>query len=311
VNGKDGKVQGLNTKVQRLAFLSIVFAFVIMAVKFWAWWLTGSVALYSDALESIVNVIASFAAWLAIRYSQRPPDATHPFGHHKAEYLSAVLEGVLIAIAALLIVHEAAQAIITPGPIEAAWAGITINLLAALANGLWAVMLLRIARQAKSPALEADAHHIFSDVVTSVGVAIGLAGAVVTGYHILDPLLALIVAVNILWQGWKIISSSINALLDHALPDEQQDLIRRVITENSAGAIEFHDLKTREAGAVRFAEMHLVVSSGMSVARSHQICDRIETALRKAMPDIKVIIHVEPENKRKFPAATHSDPVPR
>ena len=289
------------TKARRLALLSVVVAILIMGVKFLAWRLTGSVALYSDALESIVNVIASAAAWYAIGFSQRPADDTHPFGHHKAEYFSAVLEGVLIAIAALLIVREAWHAFFEPRLIAEPWAGMAVNFAAAIGNGLWAMLLLKVARESSSPALDADARHIFSDVVTSVGVLGGLLAAVTTGWAILDPLLALVVAVNILWQGWKIISNSLNALMDHALPDEQQELIRRTIDRNSEGSLEFHDLKTREAGAVRFAEFHLVVESDMTVARSHAICDRIENALREIVPGLHVTIHVEPEEKRKLP----------
>ena len=289
------------TKVRRLALLSVVVAVIIMGVKFLAWHLTGSVALYSDALESIVNVIASAVAWYAIGFSQRPADDTHPFGHHKAEYFSAVLEGVLIVIAALLIVREAWQAFFEPRLVADPWAGMAVNFAAAVANGLWAFLLLRVAREVNSPALDADARHIFSDVATSVGVLGGLLAAVATGWAVLDPLLALVVAANILWQGWKIISNSLNALMDHALPEQQQELIRETIAHNSKGALEFHDLKTREAGAVRFAEFHLVVKSDMTVDLSHAICDRIENALRVAVPGLHVTIHVEPEEKRKLP----------
>ncbi|MCB1386230.1 MAG: cation transporter [Nitratireductor sp.] len=291
--------EAVAARVRLLAKLSVLVALVLMAVKFVAWRLTGSVALYSDALESIVNVIASLVALYAVRVSQRPADDTHPFGHQKAEYFAAVFEGMMITAAALLIVNEAWHALSTPRALEEPWTGMAVNAGAAIGNGLWAALLLRTAREARSPALDSDARHILSDVVTSVGVLLGLAAAAVTGWTLLDPLLALAVAVNILREGWKIISNSIHALMDHALPVTDQETICRVIAGAAGGALEFHDLKTREAGSARFAEFHLVVPAAMTVRTSHAICDRIEQALRAAMPGIKVVIHVEPEDKRK------------
>lgn len=287
------------TNIRRLAAWSILISFLVMGIKFVAWWLTGSVALYSDALESIINVIASFAAWLAIGIAQRPADDAHQFGHHKAEYFSAVFEGVLIVIAALLIFSEAVQAIRTPTLEGAPWQGLAVNIAAGAINAAWATLLIRRGRKARSPALVADGKHIMADVFTSVGVVAGVTLAYLTGYLILDPLLAIAVALNILYQGYKIISSSINALMDHALDEEEQAVIRRTIADNSQGAIEFHDLKTREAGSAKFAEFHLVLDGAMSVERSHAICDRIETALHKACPGIRVTIHVEPHHKSK------------
>lgn len=286
-------------KVRLLALGSIAVALAVMGLKYVAWWMTGSVALYSDALESIVNVVAAFAAFMAIRWAQRPPDATHPFGHHKAEYLSAVAEGVLIVIAALLILHQAANALLAPAPIEQAWEGMAVNVVASGVNGLWAWLLLRTGRQQRSPALVADGKHVMSDVITSIGVLAGLALAVVTGWMVLDPLLAAIVALNILWQGWLVVSESVQGLMDGAIGGEDLATIRRLIAANGAGALEYHDLKTREAGTVRFAEFHLIVPAAMSVKEAHDICDRIETALKAALPGIAVAIHVEPEHKRK------------
>lgn len=287
------------SRVRALALGSIVVAFAVMALKFVAWWLTGSVALYSDALESIVNVVAAFAAFMAIRYAQRPADATHPFGHHKAEYLSAVAEGVLIVIAALLIFHQAATTLLHPHAIDQAFEGVAVNLVATAVNGVWALLLIRTGRTARSPALVADGRHVMSDVVSSVGVLAGLVLAVVTGWLVLDPLLAAIVAVNILWQGWQVVNESVQGLMDGALDSAEIDRLRSVIEENGDGALEYHDLKTRAAGAARFAEFHLIVPSAMHVAEAHDICDRIERALKAAVPDLSVVIHVEPEHKRK------------
>lgn len=285
--------------LRRLALWSILVSLMVMGIKFVAWWMTGSVALYSDALESIINVIASFAAWLAIGFAQRPADDTHQFGHTKAEYFSAVLEGVLIVLAAALIFSEAIGALAQPTLEGAPWQGIAVNILAGVINGFWAMLLISRGRAARSPALEADGRHILADVVTSLGVVIGLSLAYITGYLILDPLLAIAVALNILYQGYKIIMSSINALMDHALPESEQALIRQTIADHSQGAIEFHDLKTREAGTVRFAEFHLILDGDMTVEQSHAICDRIEAALHKASPGIRVTIHVEPHFKSK------------
>jgi cation diffusion facilitator family transporter len=177
--------------VRRLAFWSIPLALGVMALKFLAWQVTGSIALYSDALESTVNVIAALAAFVAVGYAQKPADTGHPYGHHKAEYFSAVLEGVLIVVAALLIVHEAIGGLISPNQIEAPTLGLAINGGAALINGVWAYVLIRAGRRYRSPALSADGHHILSDVITSAGVIVGLVLAIMFDQPRLDPLLAL------------------------------------------------------------------------------------------------------------------------
>jgi cation diffusion facilitator family transporter len=294
--------------IRRIAAWSIVVALGVMALKFVAWRMTGSVALYSDALESIVNVIAAAAALWAISVSHKPADSDHQFGHHKAEYFSAVLEGVLIVVAALLIIAEVWRAWQNPSPMEQAWEGLAINGLAAAINCFWALLLIRVGRREKSPALEADGHHIMTDVVTSVGVIAGLVGAVLTGWTMLDPLLALIVALNILWQGWKVIGSSLDGLMDKAVPVEETMHIRDVISANSKGALEVHDLKTRIAGRATFIEFHMVVDAAMSVGDSHAICDRIEEALKAEIPSVRVVIHVEPEDEAKLPRGTCAVP---
>lgn len=285
--------------VRRLALGSIGIAFAVMALKFFAWWLTGSVALYSDALESIVNVVAAFAAFMAIRWAQQPADENHPFGHHKAELLSAVAEGVLIVIAALLIFHQAAVTLLSPHGIDQAAEGMAVNAVASTINGLWAWLLIRVGRRQRSPALIADGKHVLSDVVSSAGVLVGLVLALATGWLVLDPVLAGIVAINILWQGWQVVNESVQGLMDSALDGEDLARVRALIETNSAGALEYHDLKSRGAGAARFIEFHLIVPSAMSVTAAHDICDRIEKALKAGMPGMNVVIHVEPEHKRK------------
>ncbi|HEV2898349.1 MAG TPA: cation diffusion facilitator family transporter [Pseudaminobacter sp.] len=295
-------------KVATLAFWSIVVAFVVMSLKFIAWRLTGSVALYSDALESIVNVIAATAAFWAIRISHTPADQDHPFGHHKAEYFSAVLEGVLIVVAALLILAEVWRAWQMPVRLDQPWPGLAVNGAATAINLVWATLLIRTGRSHRSPALVADGKHIMTDVITSIGVIAGLIGAVATGWTILDPALAVIVALNILWQGWHVIGSSVQGLMDRAVGTEEHMRIRDIISANSKGALEVHDLKTRIAGRATFIEFHLVVDAGMTVGESHVICDRIEDALKAEIPSVRVIIHVEPDDEAKLPPGTSAVP---
>ena len=295
-------------KVRRLAAWSIIIAFAVMGLKFVAWRMTGSVALYSDALESIVNVIAAGAAFWAISLSHKPADRDHQFGHHKAEYFAAVLEGVLIVVAALLIIAEVWRSFQNPAPIEQAWEGLGVNGLAAAINAAWATLLIRVGRQERSPALEADGRHVMTDVVTSVGVIFGLVAAVLTGFHVLDPLLALIVAINILWQGWKVIGSSLDGLMDRAVTLAENMRIRDIISANSEGALEVHDLKTRIAGRATFIEFHMVVDADMTVGESHAICDRIEAALARSIASVRVVIHVEPDDEAKLPKGTAAVP---
>ncbi|TPI44716.1 cation transporter [Mesorhizobium sp. B2-9-1] len=295
-------------KIARLAFWSILVAFVVLVLKLAAWYITGSVALYSDALESIVNVIASAAAFWAIQVSYKPADQDHPFGHHKAEYFSAVLEGVLIVVAALLILNEVWQSWQHPAPLEQPWEGLAVNGVATVINAIWAWTLIRAGRNAKSPALVADGQHIMTDVVTSVGVFGGLVGAVLTGWQILDPALAVIVALNILWQGWHVIGSSMSGLMDRAVDNHEHMQIRNIISANSKGALEVHDLKTRIAGRATFIEFHLVVDADMTVGASHVICDRIEDALKAEIPSVRVTIHVEPDDEAKLPKGTAAVP---
>jgi cation diffusion facilitator family transporter len=295
-------------RVATIASWSIVVALFVLALKVAAWRITGSVALYSDALESIVNVITATAAVWAIRVSHKPADQDHPFGHHKAEYFSAVLEGVLIVVASLLIIAQVWQTIRNPQPMEQPWQGLAVNGGAAVVNAVWATILIRFGRKAKSPALEADGRHIMTDVVTSVGVIVGLVAAVLTGWHVLDPLLALIVALNILYQGFHVTGESLNGLMDRGVDTEEHMHIRDIISANSKGALEVHDLKTRIAGRATFIEFHMVVDADMSVGESHVICDRIEDALKADIPSVRVIIHVEPDDEAKLPKGTTAVP---
>ena len=295
-------------KVARLAGWSIAVALLVLGLKAFAWYVTGSAALFSDAAESIVNVIAAMVAWWAIQVSYRPADREHQHGHHKAEYFSAVLEGVFIVVAALLILVEAWRVWQDPQPLSQPWTGLSVNAVASAVNGFWAVLLIRTGRSARSPALVADGRHIMSDVVTSVGVIAGLGAAVLTGLTVLDPLLAVMVGLNILWQGWKVIGSSVDGLMDRAVDRDEHLRIRDIISANAGGALEVHDLKTRIAGRATFIEFHLVVEAGMTVGASHVICDRIEGALKSEIPSVRVTIHVEPEDEAKLPPGTAAVP---
>lgn len=283
--------------VRRLAFWGVPLALGVMGLKLVAWWLTGSVALLSDAMESTVNVIAAVVAYVIIGYAQKPADRDHPYGHHKAEYLSAVLEGVMIVVAALLILREAVQALGDPQVLDAPVLGLAINAAAAVINLIWARLLIGVGMSHRSPALSADGHHIMSDVVTSVGVLVGLILVVATGYAIFDPILAVLVACNIIWQGWKVISHSVDGLMDKAVEPEEEAAIKAAIASHSAGSLDAHFLRTRRAGSATFIGFDLVVPATMSVGDAHDICDRLEAAIHDVQPGSRVTIHVEPESE--------------
>lgn len=286
-------------QVSKLALGSIAVGAVVLALKYVAFALTGSIALYSDALESIVNVAAAVAAFIAVRYAAKPADRNHPYGHHKAEYLSAVLEGVLIVLAALSIFYEAYHAYLAPRTIDAPFEGLAVNLIASVLNAVWAVVLIRNGRARRSPALAADGRHLMTDVFSSIGVAVGILLAVYTGWLILDPLLAGLVALNILWSGWVLVKDSIGGLMDEAPSPDILNRIRALIAEHAEGALEAHDLRTRQAGQKTFIDFHLVVPGAYTVSEAHDICDRIEEALHADVEGSVITIHVEPEEKAK------------
>ncbi len=290
------------SKIAGLAAASIAVALVVMGIKYVAYLVTGSVALYSDALESIVNVLAALAALVAIHLAARPPDRNHPFGHYKAEYFSAVLEGTLIIVAALLILREAADAVMHPRAISEPVLGLAINGVASALNAAWAYLLISRGRAWRSPALEADGHHILADVITSVGVFGGLVLATLTGWQILDPMLAGLVALNILWTGLSLARTSMSGLLDERASPEIEERIKAAIAANGEGALQAHDIRTRQAGRMTFIEFHLVMPGEMAVATAHVICDRLEEAIEAAITDADVVIHVEPDNKAKSQA---------
>mgnify|MGYP000300310719 CR=1 FL=1 len=285
--------------IEQLAVGTFVVSLLVLGIKFAAWLMTGSVALYSDALESLVNVGGAILAWLAVRYAQRPADLNHPFGHHKAEYFSAVAEGIMIVVAALMIVHQAVDAFASPDLGDLGTAGLMVNGLAMVINLAWARVLIIWARKHHSPAMSASGRHLMSDVWTSVGVLAGLVLALLTGWALLDPILAIVVAMNILREGLLVIRSSIGGLMDTAAESEEQAKIEAVIYRAANGAMQVHDIRTRRAGQALFVEFHLVVDGAMTVAASHEICDRIEEALQAELSGVNATIHVEPDHKLK------------
>lgn len=283
----------------RLAAGSLSVALVVLALKTLAWWVTGSVALLADAMESIVNVAAAGAALLAVRVSARPADARHPYGHAKVEYFSAVLEGALILVAALLILRAAWGAWIAPRAPEATGSGLLVAAVATGINIAWCATLFRRGAALRSPALLADAEHLLADIVTSAGVLAAVGLIAVTGALWLDPLVAALTALNVLVSGWRLVRASVGGLMDEAVPEEVLARIRGVVAAEAAGALEAHDIRTRRAGRFTFVEFHLVVPGAMTVEAAHGICDRIEAALRAEIGEALITIHVEPEGKAK------------
>ncbi|CCB63838.1 MULTISPECIES: cation diffusion facilitator family transporter [unclassified Hyphomicrobium] len=286
-------------KITKVAAANIVVALAVICLKYAAYVVSGSVALYSDALESIVNVITAVAAYVAIWMSAKPPDSDHPFGHSKAEFLAAMFEGAMIAVAAVLIMIKAYNGLVEGVTLNHSVLGLSINSIATVINTLWAWAMIKWGTQWRSPALVADGHHLFTDVITSVGVVIALILALMTGWYILDPLIAAVVAVNILMMGYRIATESMSRLMDEAASPEIEARIRGAIEANGIGALQAHDIRTRQAGRALFIEFHLVVPGSMTVDDAHAICDRLENSIEKSIEGSEVVIHVEPEYKAK------------
>lgn len=226
----------MRSETVKLAVGSLLVGVIVLGLMYLAYWLTGSVALYSDALESIVNVVTAAVALVAVRIASKPADANHPFGHHKVEYFSAVIEGVMIVVAALLIVREAYDSFLHPRQLSAPIEGLALNGMASVLNAVWCWVLITRGKRLRSPALVADGRHLLTDVTSSGGVVVGLSLAVVLNLPILDPALALLVAVNILWSGWQVLKESTGGLMDEAVPDATLARIRQIISEQAEGA---------------------------------------------------------------------------
>ncbi|ALF52459.1 transporter [Nostoc piscinale CENA21] len=276
------------------AFLSIAAAVVTIGLKFGAYLLTGSVGLLSDAIESCVNLLAALVALWALTYAAKPADAEHTFGHSKAEYFSSGAEGALIVVAAMSIALEAWGRLQHPEPLTQLGLGLVLSLVATVVNGVVAVVLLKAGKRLRSITLRADAHHLLTDVWTSGGVILGILLVQVTGWLVLDPIIALLVAVNIIWAGFNLLRETFSGLLDTALPKEEQEIIRQIFSEYEHQNIQFHAMRSRLAGTRRFISFHVLVPGAWTVRQGHDLCEEIELKIIQALPGSSVITHLEP-----------------
>ncbi|MCY7335152.1 MAG: cation diffusion facilitator family transporter [Chamaesiphon sp.] len=275
-------------------YLSMAAALMTIALKTGAYFLTGSVGLLSDALESGINLVAALAAFWALSFAHAPADEDHPFGHDKAEYFSSGLESILIIITAIGIAVVAWPRLFSPQPIEQIGLGLFLSLIATVINGGVAWTLLRAGRRLRSITLRTDAHHLLTDVWTSVGITVGIFSVKLTGLLILDPLIALLVAVSILFSGIRMLRETGAGLLDTALPSEDRDLIMNIFGIYEAQGIHFHALRTRGSGSRRFATFHVLVPGDWTVQQGHDLCEDIEEAIVQALPGTNVVSHMEP-----------------
>lgn len=276
------------------AWLSIWAAVVTIALKIAAWRLTGSVGLLSDAAESVVNLVAAVIALWALTLAARPPDERHAYGYTKAEYFSSGVEGFLIIAAACGICVAAWGRLRHPQPLTDAWVGVAVSVVASAINGGVAVVLLRAARRLHSITLRADGYHLLTDVWTSAGVIAGIVLVALTGWLRLDPLIALAVAVNIVWTGWRLVRETGTGLLDAGLPEDERKLVTDALARFQEKGVLFHALRTRVAGTRRFVSMHVLVPGDWTVQRGHDLCEAIESEVRGVLPQTTVFTHLEP-----------------
>ncbi|WP_338747973.1 cation diffusion facilitator family transporter [Janibacter alittae] len=292
---------GSRQHLEKFAWLSIAAALATIALKTGAWWITDSVGLLADAAESIVNLVAAIAALIALRVAGRAADDDHHFGHSKAEYFSAAIEGAMIFVAAGVIIWQAIGRLLDPRPIDQVGLGVAISVVAAVLNGAVAFVLLRAGRRHRSITLRADGQHLLTDVWTSVGVVAGIALVAVTGIELLDPIVALLVGANILWAGWRLLNESGTALMDAALSPQDNADLADTINALCSDEVHVHGLRTRMAGHISFAEFHVLVPGAWSVRRAHNVVEDIETAIAEEHPDLRVTIHIEPsEDPRSY-----------
>jgi len=277
----------------RFAWLSIAAAVVTIALKMAAWRLTGSVGLLSDALESLVNLVAAIMTLMMLTVAARPPDEDHAYGHSKAEYFASGTEGALILLAAVAIGWTAFQRLLDPQPIEQAGLGVVVSTAASLVNLGVSRVLLRAGRRYHSIALEADAHHLMTDVWTSAGVLAGIGLVALTGWQRLDPIIAIAVACQIVWTGVQLLRRSAMGLLDAALTPEDQEALRAVLARHEAPTVRFHAVRTRQAASRRFISMHVLVPGDWTVRRGHDLLERLEHEIRAVVPNATVLTHLE------------------
>jgi cation diffusion facilitator family transporter len=278
----------------RFAWLSVAASIVIMGLKAYAYRVTGSVGLLSDALESVVNLVSACVALVVLTIAARPADEDHPYGHDKAEYFSSGFEGGMILIAALGIAGAAIDRLLHPQPLQQVGLGLSVSLIASVINFVVARILLTAGRRHDSITLEADAHHLMTDVWTSIGVLVGVGAVSLTGWTRLDPAVALGVAVNIVWTGVDLLRRSALGLMDTALPAVEQNVIREVLDRYRADGVQYHALRTRRAAARRFISMHVLVPGAWTVQRGHDLLERIEGEVRERLPNTTITIHLEP-----------------
>jgi cation diffusion facilitator family transporter len=280
--------------LRRYAWLSIGAAVVTAALKTVAWRATGSVGLLSDALESLVNLVAAGFTLAMLTWAARPPDPEHAYGHGKAEYFASAAEGAMILVAALAIGWAAVDRLVAPRPLAHAGAGIAVSVAASAVNLATARILLAAGRRHRSIALEADARHLLTDVWTTAGVVAGVGAVAATGWERLDPLVALAVAVHIVWSGGRLVHRSALGLLDTALPPQDQAALEAVLARHAGPETRFHAIRTRQAGRRRFVSMHVLVPGAWTVARGHRLLEELEESIRAALPGVSVFTHLEP-----------------
>ena len=284
-----------NRILERYALLSLVAAVVTIVLKTLAWYVTDSVGLLSDALEALINLAAALLALSMLRLAATPPDARHPYGRFKAEYFASGAEGALIVFAAVSIAYTAAPRLFAPHPIDAPGLGIALSALATAVNLAVALRLISVGRRLDSIAIEADGRHLMTDVWTSVGVVAGVGLVAATGWLILDPLIALAVAVHIVWTGFMLMRRSFAGLLDAAIPASEQAEIEKIFSEyRRRYHVDFHALLTRQAGARRFISFHLLVPDAWPVDRAHALSEEIEDRIRSLVPQAITLTHIEP-----------------
>ncbi len=281
--------------LNQYGWLLVATAVVTISLKLAAYWLSGSVGLLSDALESVVNLVTAVSALTLLAIARRPPDEDHAYGHAKAEYFASLLTGVFISVAAISIISTAVYRLISPQPLQQVGLGVLISLLAASINFVVARLLIRTGQKHRSPALQAEGQHLQTDVWTSGGVALGLALVWLTGWLILDSLVALIVGIQIGVMGFRILYQAGQGLMDSALPEPEQEQIRVVLEQYAAQGITYHALRTRQAGQRRFLSVHLEMPGEWTVQEGHLVADQIEADLRAALPDLAAFTHLEPK----------------
>lgn len=282
------------SSLTRYAWLSIAAALATITLKFAAYLITDSVGLLSDAAESLVNLVAAVVALLALRTAARPADANHHFGHGKAEYFSAGLEGLMIFVAAAVILASAVQRFLNPRPLESIGIGLVISTLASVLNAAVAVVLLRAGARYRSVTLTADGKHLLTDVWTSVGVIVGVLLVALTGWERLDPAVAAAVGLNILWTGFRLVSSSVTSLLDAAFPPEDLARVEAVLDRLRTDEVEFEAVRTRESGRFRFMSLTVLVPAEWSLAHAHEVSHAVEAALKEELPGVDVETHLHP-----------------